>query len=375
MVKADVDLRTDSLESLQVLIKQWLPSATVASYQIMRGGFSGTNYKITVLHDGDGESTYALKICNGYTAWDVEQQAQCTAYLAAHNFAEFCCYSLPVQTSSSSSSSSAASQQFTALTEDGQPATLLNFVHGRAADHVIEVNPSVTAVSVLRCCGQQLSHLHRIVVDDASRGALRSYTTGGACLIGLHVRGHFTSMFADTTDDYILQHPYLPFYRAHVPHLVADVQGGELPLGVLHGDPFLDNILIDEGTGAFRGFVDWEDVCIGPLLFDVACCAVGNCFDEKDHLRMDHLEALLDGYQRPLTADEVRLFVPFLKHALLCNATWRFVNFNITHPHLRAEFGTKYAQLQSRLEHIESPEVARSIGAAVAHVAVTATCR
>ena len=76
-------------------------------------------------------------------------------------------------------------------------------------------------------------------------------------------------------------------------------------------------------------------MCHGPLLFDLAVCIVGNCFDENNELSMEYLQALLEGYHRVLSPQERSMFVGFMRHALLCNATWRFVNFNLTHPHLR----------------------------------------
>ena len=42
----------------------------------------------------------------------------------------------------------------------------------------------------------------------------------------------------------------------------------DVPRGLLHGDPFLDNLLAKE-SGEVVGWVDWEDVAIGPLMFDV----------------------------------------------------------------------------------------------------------
>merc|ERR1711965_210609 len=47
--------------------------------------------------------------------------------------------------------------------------------------------------------------------------------------------------------------------------------------GVLHGDPYPDNLLHSMATG-ISTFVDWEDVGRGPLVFDVASAAVGACF-------------------------------------------------------------------------------------------------
>ncbi len=123
--------------------------------------------------------------------------------------------------------------------------------------------------------------------------------------------------------------------------LMNEADEHKLPRGCIHGDPFLDNVLV-LADGQFRSFfsfsffsffqdsvlafpciyvntcvcvcvsvcahllkwsffflslliflflllfvcmcisafVDLEDISSGPLLFDVACCAIGSCFDE-----------------------------------------------------------------------------------------------
>ena len=261
MVKEEIDFRADSQASLQKLLYQWLPSALIQSYRVMRGGYSGTNYEIIT----SSEEKYALKICNGYSTNDVEQQAQCTAFLAAHGFASSCCYSMPLA-SMPTSSLDGTTPQYTVLTTDGVPATLLNFIQGRAADYIIETNPSVTKLKVLRSCGECMAALHRVkdnglaVIDGHESSSsssdavgftgLRSYLTGGACFLGRHVQGYYTQLFADpTTDEFIRLHPYVSFYLVQLPQLVTDMQCEGLPHGVLHGDAFLDNILLDETTG------------------------------------------------------------------------------------------------------------------------------
>ena len=48
-------------------------------------------------------------------------------------------------------------------------------------------------------------------------------------------------------------HPFLPFYDARLAHLcelMRTAADASLPRGVLHGDPFLDNVLVDPHTGA-----------------------------------------------------------------------------------------------------------------------------
>ena len=60
----------------------------------------------------------------------------------------------------------------------------------------------------------------------------------------------------------------------------------DLPVGFLHGDPFLDNILVDPQSGAVAGFVDLEDVTVGPCLFDAdegVICGDGPIPVEPNH--------------------------------------------------------------------------------------------
>ena len=59
------------------------------------------------------------------------------------------------------------------------------------------------------------------------------------------------------------------------------MQDTELAKGLLHGDPFLDNIVVDQ-RGVVAGIVDWEDAAQGPLIMDLACAAIGCCYDEGD---------------------------------------------------------------------------------------------
>ena len=61
MVKADVNVRIDSLLDLQVLLNQWFATAVIKRFDVLRGGYSGTNYKI-YCDDGwlGNEVTFAI---------------------------------------------------------------------------------------------------------------------------------------------------------------------------------------------------------------------------------------------------------------------------------------------------------------------------
>lgn len=61
-------------------------------------------------------------------------------------------------------------------------------------------------------------------------------------------------------------------------------------------------------------------MCVGPLIFDVACCAAAACFRAGDNaFDVRRLRALLGGYDavRQLTAKEAEQLVGFMQIALL----------------------------------------------------------
>ena len=125
---------------------------------------------------------------------------------------------------------------------------------------------------------------------------------------------------------------FTEFYPPRLDTLVKAMENNDLPTGILHGDPFLDNALVNPQTGRFSGFVDFEDATTGPLLFDVACAVIGTCFRDDNKFDIDRFKSFREA--TPLAAlicHGMRLFVQFCCLTLLCNCTWRFINFQIDH--------------------------------------------
>lgn len=95
----------------------------------------------------------------------------------------------------------------------------------------------------------------------------------------------------------------------------------------------------------------------GPLLFDVGASVIGCCYrsgkDEDNGLDLERVKTFLSAYNavRSLTPIERAHVVPFMRVALLCNATWRFRNFNIVHPEVE-EARDAYKELADRLEDL-----------------------
>lgn len=93
----------------------------------------------------------------------------------------------------------------------------------------------------------------------------------------------------------------------------ADVQ--QLPVGLIHGDLFRDNVLFT-GQG-LSGLLDFHHASRGTVLFDIAVAANDWCTDSSGVLDVDRSMALLKAYHsvRPLRAQEVWLFPTFLLYA------------------------------------------------------------
>lgn len=92
----------------------------------------------------------------------------------------------------------------------------------------------------------------------------------------------------------------------------------DLPLGVIHGDLFRDNVLFD--AGEISGIIDWYYACTDYWLMDVAI-AVNDWCRSEDGVVVPRMTALCSAYgqQRPFTPAERDHWPQFL-----CTAALRF---------------------------------------------------
>ena len=119
-----------------------------------------------------------------------------------------------------------------------------------------------------------------------------------------------------------------------------------LPMGILHGDLFPDNVI--GSGGQVSAILDLEEAWIGPMAFDLAMACVGFGWDGAVPA-WGRWKALFDGYQnvRELTPEEVD-YLPFLhRFATLSIAAWRFWKHNLSEPD---EFlSGRYVEMVDRL--------------------------
>lgn len=334
MVKESLAIISESLEDIQSLLVQWQSDAVVQAYELLKGGYSATNYKVTLVD----QQTLVIKACNGYGIHAVEQQASIAAYLHDHGFGH-CCHPARLLAATTDST-------FTSLIH-GNPVILVNYINGKGGDVLIENGILTLALAVERIAAS-LSSMHCTALVDGH--GLRSYQQDGICFLGRHLTGEYHELFSTHADRTIREHSFVTCYLSRYQAMLDTLQqSAGMRHAVLHGDPFIDNVLFSPADGQLLGFVDFEDACVGPAVLDVACCIVGkphihadkhmymttvlgNCFDERCHLDASAMTSFLASYytsllntetsagQRKVIAQELKLLAPIMRCVILLNA-------------------------------------------------------
>jgi homoserine kinase type II len=72
----------------------------------------------------------------------------------------------------------------------------------------------------------------------------------------------------------------------------------KLPIGIIHGDLFIDNIFFNKNK--FAGFIDFYFSCTDYSMYEIAICINALCFDKKKNqflLNKHKVKNLIKGYQ------------------------------------------------------------------------------
>ncbi|KAA3662374.1 MAG: homoserine kinase [Chloroflexi bacterium] len=115
-----------------------------------------------------------------------------------------------------------------------------------------------------------------------------------------------------------------------------------LPIGLVHGDIFCDNLLFENDN--FKAILDFEAVSRIYKVFDLGMTAVGICTDDTK-VRLEKVSALVAGYQdiRMLKENEKRSLQMFIEYGAILTSTWRFWKYNIDKPD--TEMANRYMQM------------------------------
>lgn len=175
----------------------------------------------------------------------------------------------------------------------GKPAVFFNCLPGQSID-----SPSITECSAI---GEYLAKLHSVSQSSGfDKPNLKGLTGCQQVFNDLkHSLSSENSRLLSSELKFQISHP-LP----------------DLPRGVIHADLFKDNVLFNQGS--VSAILDFYNACRDYYLFDIAITCNDWCVD-KGRVNQQKIQALLLGYQkiRPLTQDEKKHFIVFLRRAAL----------------------------------------------------------
>ncbi len=104
-----------------------------------------------------------------------------------------------------------------------------------------------------------------------------------------------------------------------------------LPIGLIHGDLFFDNILFEDGR--LKAIIDFEEACHYYLIFDIGMSVTGLCMDDGK-VNLAKTKSLIDGYEsvRKLETAEKEPLQFFIEYAATATSCWRYWKYNIDSP-------------------------------------------
>ena len=140
-----------------------------------------------------------------------------------------------------------------------------------------------------------------------------------------------TPFFEEVQGTQFAMHPFVESLKSQL-ELMEPQLNAPLPMGLLHGDLFLDNTLFDGDQ--MVAILDFEEGCYDTLLIDVGMTIIGCCYTPRHQLNLEAAQRFLDAYNasRPLTENEWQYLDCFVHYAALSIAFWRFRQFNIRRP-------------------------------------------
>lgn len=240
----------------------------LVSYQGISGGIENTNYFVTIKKDNLPEEEYVLTLFEDLDYDELPYFISLTEHLVGHDL----CVPAPLRDKSGNGLQKLA----------GKPALLLPKFSGKHLSRE-EIDANICTV-----IGTQLASMHQVgqTFDhyrQPHRGAVWWSELGPKVMSQL-----------DTKDaDMLMQ--AINAYQQFIDKKV------ELPLGVVHGDLFHDNVLFCGTT--FSAIIDLYNACTDFLLFDVAVAVNDWCISSDGRIKEELLQAFIRAYDkvRPFT--------------------------------------------------------------------------
>ncbi len=280
---------TLSPTELAQIVAQY-PIGTSLKLEEIPGGFGNSNFKLTTT---DGE--FLLKICDEKDSVELNMQITLLEHLRQHAYPTV----YPILTK----------DQKPLVQETFGSVMLYPFLQGEAP------RPSPNVLAQL---GEALAKLHSI----PPVAGLPPFAMGIS---------QMRPFLQEVRDTEFATHPFIEWLKSQLEEMEPYLNA-PLPMGLLHGDLFLDNTLFDGEK--MVAILDFEEGCYDTLLIDVGMTIIGSCYTSDHQLNLEAVRRFLDAYNaaRPLTENEWKYLDCFVHYAALSIAFWRFRQFNIRRP-------------------------------------------
>ena len=256
----------------------------------IRGGFGNSNFKLVTT-----EGEFLLKVCDEKDLTELNMQISLLHHLHEHAYPTV----YPILTKN----------QKSLIHETFGSVMLYPFLRGEQPQ---------SSPKILAQLGEALAKLHRIPpIKGLPRFAM-----------GI---SQMTPFFKKVQGTQFATHPFVESLKSQL-ELMDSKLNAPLPMGLLHGDLFLDNTLFNGDE--MVAILDFEEGCYDTLLIDVGMTLIGCCYTPEHQLDVEAAKRFLDTYNvsRPLTENEWNHLDGFVHYAALSIAFWRFRQFNIRRP-------------------------------------------
>eukprot|EP00933_Yihiella_yeosuensis_P052989 TRINITY_DN5113_c0_g1_i8.p1 TRINITY_DN5113_c0_g1~~TRINITY_DN5113_c0_g1_i8.p1 ORF type:complete len:406 (+),score=93.23 TRINITY_DN5113_c0_g1_i8:2-1219(+) len=315
--KAAVDMASLSAEELaRVLSAFGFDSERCTVEQVKGGGYSSLNYALNVDH---GKEKLLLRVPVGLPEASVRRQVAVLKALSLE---------MKVRSPRPTLGPQADGDHVVSCrTTDGKEAfaALHSWVEGLTANKLVNKNES----GMLQHLGSALASLH-VAKQPTSELGLKDVASDSYMQDYMHWPAEFS--WQDGFDE-VVKHAgesvdFVEFLRDRWKPARLALEAVGLTRGLLHGDPFLDNLMVG-AEGAT--LIDWDEAAMGPLAYDLASALVGSCFNKAGQLLSSRMLDILTAYNkiRPLAAAEKKDLPKFIQANALIVAWYRWRAFHV----------------------------------------------
>ncbi|PCI67052.1 MAG: hypothetical protein COB38_09835 [Gammaproteobacteria bacterium] len=259
---------------------------TVIKFAPIVGGNGNSSYKLTTQN-----GKYVLTVCDDKTLDEVTVMGKLLLLLQHHDFP---CTRII----------SSVNNELTTLYKD-KPVMLKGYIEGEVFENL--------DANMLVQLGTEMARLNQIPAPNY--------------LPTEHPYGcsYFPQVFGLNIDA-----KYESWLKEQFAGLARDISS-ELPLALIHGDLFYDNLLFEKRT--FNAIIDFEEACFYYRVFELGMAIIGSCV-EDNLVDLEKACALVQGYQqiKPLEKIEQESLQMFVQYAATATSYWRFDKYNIDAP-------------------------------------------